>query len=140
IANTPAAERADRLARLFTDTHGFDVERMIGSTPDRELALVRARMTGTPYCLELKRDSRSGQVEDVIASPLPSEDAAGQEAGPAEVRRKLAALLARLAAADEFSGVVVITKDGRTVLRRAYGRADLAGMIPITFRTRFNIA
>jgi CubicO group peptidase (beta-lactamase class C family) len=44
-----------------------------------------------------------------------------------------------LAAADTFSGVALVAKDGVPVFHNAYGLADRARKIPNTVRTRFNI-
>jgi CubicO group peptidase (beta-lactamase class C family) len=54
----------------------------------------------------------------------------------------IAALEARLredAAADRFSGTVLIAKDGRVIFSKAYGLADRERGIPNTLETRFRI-
>jgi CubicO group peptidase (beta-lactamase class C family) len=54
----------------------------------------------------------------------------------------LAALSARaeeLAGADEFSGAVLVARNGEVLFTRAYGLADRGRGIPNTLRTRFRI-
>jgi CubicO group peptidase (beta-lactamase class C family) len=59
-----------------------------------------------------------------------------EEVGPGE----LAVELDRLAAAERFSGVVHVERDGRVVLAAAYGLADRAHGIANTVDTRFGVA
>jgi hypothetical protein len=55
----------------------------------------------------------------------------------ADALRALAARADRRAGEDEFSGAVLIAKDGRVLFSRAYGLADRNRRIPNTIRTRF---
>ena len=48
--------------------------------------------------------------------------------------------LAGAAERDEFSGVVLVAKGGRTILHRAYGLADRSWRIPNRLNTKFNLA
>ena len=65
---------------------------------------------------------------------------------PADPKKDDAALIAavkaeaeKLAAADEFSGVVLIARNGSPIFQAAYGLADREKKIPNTTGTRFNI-
>jgi D-alanyl-D-alanine carboxypeptidase len=58
----------------------------------------------------------------------------------AELTAALDRYLGARAAADEFAGVVAISKDGTTIFERAYGLADRDQRIPVTAATRFNVA
>jgi D-alanyl-D-alanine carboxypeptidase len=57
----------------------------------------------------------------------------------AEALKALAARADRLARQDEFSGAVLIAKDGRVLFSRADGLADRHREIPNTIRTRLRI-
>jgi D-alanyl-D-alanine carboxypeptidase len=57
----------------------------------------------------------------------------------ADALKALASRAGRLASDDQFSGAVLIAKDGRVLFSRAYGRADRDRRIPNTVRTRFRI-
>lgn len=64
-------------------------------------------------------------------------------AGPATAQpviREIDAHLAELARAEDFSGAVLIEKDGRQVFARAYGLADRGAQVENTLDTRFNLA
>lgn len=57
----------------------------------------------------------------------------------AEVVAALGKEMAAKAAADEFSGVVLLAKDGKPIFRQAYGFADLGLKVPNNPETKFNL-
>jgi D-alanyl-D-alanine carboxypeptidase len=57
----------------------------------------------------------------------------------ADALKALAARADKLASEDQFSGAVLVAKDGRVVFSHAYGLADRNRRIPNTIRTRFRI-
>jgi CubicO group peptidase (beta-lactamase class C family) len=81
------------------------------------------------------------------ATATPKAERTGDVEQPgSEVRRSeadalqaLAAHADELARDDEFSGAVLVAKDGRVLFRRAYGLADRKRRVPNTLRTRFRI-
>ena len=44
-----------------------------------------------------------------------------------------------LSAEDRFSGVALIARDGKPLLKKAYGLADKGRKIPNNIETRFNL-
>jgi CubicO group peptidase (beta-lactamase class C family) len=71
-----------------------------------------------------------GAQEPTAGRPSPSE---------AELVRRLGATLDSLAARDEFSGVVLLARQGVSVFQRAYGFADRESKRPNDVETAFNI-
>jgi CubicO group peptidase (beta-lactamase class C family) len=65
--------------------------------------------------------------------------AKGVRMSEAEVVAALGKDLAAKAAADEFSGVVLLAKDGKPIFRQAYGFADLGLKVPNNPETKFNL-
>lgn len=57
----------------------------------------------------------------------------------AEALSSAAAYAKALADAGQFSGVLMVAKDGKPVMTRAYGLADVASKTPNTNHTKFNI-
>jgi D-alanyl-D-alanine carboxypeptidase len=51
----------------------------------------------------------------------------------------VAAVVGRMAADNQFSGAVLIAKNGRPIFRQAYGLADRDRRVPTTVETRFRI-
>src|SRR5689334_5341706 len=56
-----------------------------------------------------------------------------------ELVKRIAATVDSLVALKEFSGVVLLAKDGKPVFERAYGFADREAKKPNTIETAFNI-
>lgn len=72
----------------------------------------------------------------LIAGQAPAQSAESKEAA---VARSVAAIGDEHAAQGKFSGVIVLAKDGKVLLERAYGLADRAAKTPITVNTKFNL-
>jgi D-alanyl-D-alanine carboxypeptidase len=56
-----------------------------------------------------------------------------------EIERRLDAHFSKLSAADVFSGVALVARNGVPVFMKAYGMPDREKKIANTIRTRFNI-
>lgn len=66
----------------------------------------------------------------VYSQPLPDDQ---------ELIRRVVNLGDSLSASNQFSGVVLLAKDGLPLLERAYGYADRDQKIPNTIETKFNV-
>ena len=69
--------------------------------------------------------------------PAPPISASQNEA---DLTKSLDGYLAQLTAADRFSGVVLVAKEGKAIFQKAYGFADRARRVPNAVTTRFNLA
>ncbi|HEV2866942.1 MAG TPA: serine hydrolase domain-containing protein [Allosphingosinicella sp.] len=143
LRTTSVRERADRLARLFVDSGGFRLAQPPRSKDRIETAIATGVLTQLPYCLTLRSRTLNGRslIADFAAAdlPLPSSPSL-RTPSPAEVSRTMIPFMNRLAAADTFSGVILIARNGRPFLRRAYGRASIAYDERVSLDTRFNTA
>lgn len=142
LAESSAAYQASLLARIYTDTGGFEELRAAGSAPGWEQLEGRARLTRLPYCLTVSRTQQDGRdfVTAVTARDL-------HEAGPGlrtPAPRELIARLDGLARVYErrnlFSGVILIARNGRVLFQRAYGQASPSMRLPMRIDTRLNTA
>jgi CubicO group peptidase (beta-lactamase class C family) len=57
----------------------------------------------------------------------------------AQIAEKLDAYVKKLAAADVFSGAVLVARDGKVVYRKAFGMASQAFRVPNRVDTKFNL-
>lgn len=137
-----AATRASSLARLYTDTGGVVLDRIVGSSKHWIQAEGIDRMSGTRQCLTLRvtRTPKAILLDDIAASAL-------YEAGPSlmpptteEIVERLSGTADRFAARGLMSGVMLIAQGDEIRFERAYGYASLAHQTPMTVTTRLNTA
>jgi CubicO group peptidase (beta-lactamase class C family) len=63
----------------------------------------------------------------------------GSEGSDSELGRKIDAYMDRAVAADEFSGAVLVTRDGTVLYRKAFGLASRSFGKPNEVDTKFNL-
>jgi CubicO group peptidase (beta-lactamase class C family) len=122
-------------------TGGFDVRKIEKSTPTQITVLMQEHLSDQFAVATLKLQGKppyqlAGGTLDAV--PRPPEFAIPHLAQP----QLIAALEPRLqeqSAAGEFSGTVLVAKDGAPVFERAYGFADRATHTPNTLETSFRI-
>jgi len=132
----------DRMRDFRAMTGGFDLRKIdAASTPTTLVALVQERDSDQFGKLTLEVDpAEPHQILHfgVQAIPRPAEFPLPH----LTMDNLIAAVgdkLQRQAAADRFSGVALLAKDGQSVFARAYGLADRERNIPNTLQTRFRI-
>ncbi|HEV2865321.1 MAG TPA: serine hydrolase domain-containing protein [Allosphingosinicella sp.] len=142
LADSFAAFQASLLARIYTDTGGFDRLRPVGAAPGWVLAEGRARITGLRYCLTVTYQDADGRslVTGVTARDLHSAGPRLADPRPAELTGELDRVARAFERRNLFSGVILLAKDGRVVFRRAYGAASLRLGVPMRLDTRLNTA
>jgi D-alanyl-D-alanine carboxypeptidase len=150
-----AAERAKGMQRALADLEHGTLARV---TPTGELGIelvfkAEKRDLWLSFTLELEAAPPHGllgmriRADDQPPEPPPglpgsAPGAAGEAQGPLSEPAALAALAAdaeRRAAAGEFSGVLLVARDGEPVLSRALGIAERSFGAPVTMETRFNV-
>jgi CubicO group peptidase (beta-lactamase class C family) len=110
------------------DLGGFEVHRLLAGGPTQVEVLVRARK-GTRRWLRYVvgvEEAPPHRVSGifVFAAPPDAVPAEGAPLAPEEAARALEAAVEKLAAAGRFSGAVLLAKDGRPLVRRAWGVAE----------------
>ena len=140
LADSTAAYQASLLARFHTDTGGFDGLRLVGVTPRWVQAEGRARITGIPYCLTLRRAGLGDGLAEVAARDLHPAGPALATPGPRELIDTIDRVARQYARRNLFSGVILIARDDRVLFRRAYGQASPRLGLPMRLDTRLNTA
>ncbi|HKP11050.1 MAG TPA: serine hydrolase domain-containing protein [Blastocatellia bacterium] len=144
----------------FYDQSGGLVLHSVKQSSDYEIAtLVQTKKDGRWLVFKMNVEATAPyppttiKVEPAEApSTAPRESSAGDankkaEAAAAPARRlaeaevsaSLTAYLEGLAKEDKFSGVVLVAKDGKPFLVKAYGLADKSKGVPINAETKFNL-
>lgn len=147
LAKRAPAERRQLVERIRGDFGALTVARVM-ATPDGELTLHARGATGLEgrFVLTLEPapphriTSLSVEVGDRDeprdATPPPPINAT---MAPAELEPALDGWLAPMAAADTFSGVVLVAKSGTPVFEKAYGFANRDTRTPNLVTTRFSL-
>ncbi len=79
------------------------------------------------------------RIEDSGGPDEPGANPSGPPLTAAEFGKNVATQMDELAAKDAFSGVVLVTREGKTLFEKAYGLADRDKKIPNDLDTKFNI-
>lgn len=128
--------------RIGNDLGSLEVRGMERVSEDRALAMVAAEKTGTP--VEFAFDLADGKLAGLsirVGGGMSRDRVLDLPRGASdeELLRAANAQLAAKAKEGEFSGVVLVARDGEPVFHRAYGLADRAGDRALTTGTWFDV-
>ena len=79
--------------------------------------------------------SRNGTLALLFALALPLHGVA--QPAPSPLAKRIEALVTPYLAAHDFSGAILIAREGEVLFKKAYGMADYAASVPQTTDTRF---
>jgi D-alanyl-D-alanine carboxypeptidase len=135
------ASQIDGLVRFQEMTGGFELIKPEESTATRFAALVKEKAGDQFARMELEvvtDDPQKITKLDLRAIPRPAGYAIprlSENDAIAEFRKRLQ----EEAAANHFSGVALVAKDGKVIFEQAYGMADRDKKIPNNVNTQFRI-
>jgi CubicO group peptidase (beta-lactamase class C family) len=125
-------------ARFFDATRGLELRAIEESQPDRLVALVFGRLPESLRRLEFRIDPNPPHA--VIGIGVrPAADNRPAKLSEPEMIKALDAYVNRLAAADAFSGTVVVAKGGKPIFQKAVGLAHKGYAVPNKLDTKFNL-
>ena len=141
IHNPAHLDWAGTDARLAHTTGGFDLRRIVKSSPTNLTVLLQARnsddfVRSILYVGTVAPYKIAGFL--LMQTPRPAEFALPHLAQD-QLVAQLQGLLKRETAGDRFAGAVLVAKNGKPIFEQAYGLADRAHKIPNTLDTRFRI-
>lgn len=139
----PVEELSDSHSRLYVNDGPVEVEGILSSSPTLITALVRAKSTAfwlqiTVAVSDTDPHLLNGFRYRHIA--IPAEKLPKKKLTEPEIGRRIDTLLDRLVAADNFSGVILVAKEGKQFYKRASGMANRAWNAPLRTDTKLNIA
>lgn len=134
-------ERADREIGVRAMSGGFDVKKIEESTPTKMVALVQERSSDQFVRFTVEVDA--GEQHQITRLALQGTGRPAEFAlphlGDNELITAVRKSLDEAAAADRFSGAVLVAKNGKPVFTQAYGLADREKKTPNTLKTRFRL-
>jgi CubicO group peptidase (beta-lactamase class C family) len=139
----PVDRIADRHYGLYSNTGGLDLRKIEAASPDGVTAAVRARHTG--YWMKVRVNIAPQPPHSIMGfgfrnTEAPADLLPNEKLTEKEVRDRLDGLVAKLVAADAFSGTVLVAKNGRPFYERACGMANRTWKAPNRTDTKFNLA
>ena len=140
--NAPSRlERADREMGLREMSGGFDLKKLEESTPTKMVALVQERASDQFVRFTIEVDASEPHQITRLAlqgTARPTEFAL-PHASHSELINLLRGTLNEAAAIERFSGVVMLTKNGKQAFAQAYGLSDREKRLPNLLKTRFRL-
>ena len=140
--NAPSRlDRADREMSIREVSGGFDVKKVEESTPTKIVLLVQERASDQFARFTVEVDAAEPHQITRLAlqgTARPAEFAL-PHLSESELTAALRKKMDEMAAADRFSGAVLLARDGKTVFAQAYGLADREKKTPNTLKTRFRL-
>jgi CubicO group peptidase (beta-lactamase class C family) len=139
----PVDPITDQFLGLSRATGGFVVAKVVTSTPTSITLFVQAKRTG--FGTEVRLDATKAKpplIAGLGMTPVgaPAELLPKAKLNDREIRGRVDALVSTLEAADAFSGVVLVARDGETIYERASGLASKAWNAKNRTDTKFNLA
>ena len=142
LQETPVSQRAQRLGGMAQETGPLEFQNVLRRTPEEVVFRARSKKTGGWLEIGMRLEPgepygiRGLRFDDV---PDPAASHEGRKASDADTAAAADAHLKKLAAGGEFSGVVLMAKDGRPFFHEAYGTADRSLSVPNRRDTKFNL-
>lgn len=139
----PIEERVTRNAGLFKRTQGLDMRRIEKSEDYAIVVLAQEKLDESWVRINLEVEK---EMPYRIANygirriPRPEDLASLPKMTQTETLRDIKIYLDRMTAADQFSGAILIAKNGRPIFEKAYGLASKAFNVPNRVDTKFNLA
>ena len=123
-------------------TRGVEFHSIQESKPNEVTALLKSRLTGGWVALVVRVEPEAPHRITALGLRRPKPPAGAQAAkklSNEEMARELETFVKKLAAADVFSGTVLLAKDGVPIFKGAYGVANKDFNAPNRLDTKFNL-
>jgi CubicO group peptidase (beta-lactamase class C family) len=142
LAKASTEQQAAALARIYAETGGFKQLQVVGETEGVLVAEVSDNIVGQRYCLLFRREREDGResIADFDVRPIYASGPNLDTPAPALLAQRIDAAATSYTRRGLFSGVILLAKDDKIIMEKAYGMASLAYLTPMTTHTRLNIA
>lgn len=148
LAQTPVETRVERIRGMADRMGPIELVRVAAAADGHAEFVARARNSGDILTITLELEPNGDKrIKGLSVEAEPggggrhgsNEPKEAPKGSDAEVAAAAEAWLSQLAAKDEFSGVVLLARNGVPFFQRAYGLADRARGVANTIDTRFNV-
>ncbi|HZT43668.1 MAG TPA: serine hydrolase domain-containing protein [Chthonomonadaceae bacterium] len=141
LNEVPAQDRAARMRMRYQTYRILQLDRVESSTPTRVTGLFRSPITET--WLRISADVTPEEphyLTGVSIEEIPAPAGVGRpKYSDAELGHQLGKYLKKLAHEDIFSGAVMVSRNGKTLYKGAWGLANIGYHVPNQVDTKFNL-
>lgn len=140
LGRSSAEERTARYRQLYNRLGALELRRVFPS-PDGSLRTLMRSKNGGSFTFEfdVERTPQHRMVRLMVDQADDQNLSLSRKRNRAELVQAVEAFVDSLVAADVFSGVVLIAKDGSVFFHKPYGLADRERRIPNRPDTKFNL-
>ena len=141
LAQRPAEQHLGTFGELWMNTEGLTLEKVESSSERKVILVARDKLAGDAVRLQVDVEAKAPHgitgVKALPATP-PSRDSA-RPLTHEELAKATQAYVEKLAAADAFSGTVLIAQGDKVVYQGAFGLASRGFQVPNRLDTKFNL-
>jgi CubicO group peptidase (beta-lactamase class C family) len=138
----PLGQHLNFISQVHDTTRGVEFQSVQNSGANDATLLIKGKLTGSWQGLVVRVEPNAPHRIASIglrgATP-PADARPKQKLTEAQMGKELEAHLQKLAAADVFSGAVLLAKDGQVIFKQAYGTANKDFNAPNRIDTKFNL-
>jgi CubicO group peptidase (beta-lactamase class C family) len=130
------------LSSVHDWTRGVEFHSVQEEKPGEAIVLLKAKLTGDWLALVVRVEPEAPyRISGLGLRPPkpPASAGTGKKLSEHQAAEELEAFMKKLAAADVFSGTVLLAKDGKPIFKAAYGIANKDFDAPNRIDTKFNL-
>ncbi len=141
LSENTARDRADRHARTYLDARDFHLHKMEKTTEEEITVLAQAALTGLWFRLTMKVEPKAPHlITEYTSQRIHPPAGTFKKLSDRALVQETKKFLDKLAAADAFSGTLLIAKNGKPIFKTVHGFASKAHNIPNRLDTKLNVA
>ena len=142
LNRSPMDDHLGFIFQVHDRTRGLEFHSLQTSTQTEASAVVKSKLTGDWRVLIVQVEPEPPHSISRIGmrlAPAPAGEQPAKKLTDEEMVKELDAFIKKLAAADAFSGTVLLAKDGQAVYKKAVGEASKEFNVPNHVDTKFNL-
>ena len=140
LMKMPMQRHLNFVSVLHDQSHGYQIGDVQDWNPNEIVLLVRSKLTGTWDGLLVRVEPEAPyKIAGLGLRPAKNQPGETKKLSIKEIGTELEAFTKKLAAADVFSGSVLLAKDGQVIYKGAFGMANKDFNAPNRTDTKFNL-
>ncbi len=138
LERMPVEPRVNNFARIYDETRGLNIQSVRLNKPNEVFVSAKSNLTGQDSEIVVQVEEQA-PFNIVFISLRPPASSADKKMSDREITAELDAHLKKLAAADVFSGAVLLARGERVLYEKAFGEANKDFKALNNVNTKFNL-